>query len=115
MDLRRPITILRYHLRWERTSCYAPGRTERLRRLGRRYRVGGQRLDQRAIVVGFRTTLRTRRIDTSTQRPAWLVLLANVPVGVLGSLLEHPLRTLFAKPLAAGLFLTLNGVELGHR
>jgi undecaprenyl-diphosphatase len=64
------------------------------------------------IVTGFLTTLRTRRIETSTQRLAWLVVLATVPVGVLGLLLEHPLRTLFAKPLAAGLFLTLNGVVL---
>ncbi|MFI7004680.1 undecaprenyl-diphosphate phosphatase [Nocardia sp. NPDC050175] len=64
------------------------------------------------IVVGFLTTLRTRRIETSSQRLAWLVIVATVPVGVLGLLLEHPLRTLFAKPLAAGLFLTLNGVVL---
>ncbi|WP_405164350.1 undecaprenyl-diphosphate phosphatase [Nocardia sp. NBC_01499] len=64
------------------------------------------------IVVGFVTTLRTRRIETSSQRLAWLVIVATVPVGILGLLLEHPLRTLFAKPLAAGLFLTLNGVVL---
>ncbi|WP_330250435.1 undecaprenyl-diphosphate phosphatase [Nocardia sp. NBC_00565] len=64
------------------------------------------------IVTGFLTTLRTRRIETSSQRLAWLVIIATVPVGVLGLLLEHPLRTLFAKPLAAGLFLTLNGVVL---
>ncbi|MEV5838403.1 undecaprenyl-diphosphate phosphatase [Nocardia sp. NPDC052112] len=70
------------------------------------------RRDWVEIVVGLLTTLRTRRIETSTQRLAWLVLLATVPVGVLGLLLEHPLRTLFAKPLAAGLFLTLNGVVL---
>ncbi|MFD6157576.1 undecaprenyl-diphosphate phosphatase [Nocardia sp. NPDC060256] len=64
------------------------------------------------IIVGFLTTLRTRRIETSSQRLAWLVIVATVPVGILGLLLEHPLRTLFAKPLAAGLFLTLNGVVL---
>ncbi|MFI9510424.1 undecaprenyl-diphosphate phosphatase [Nocardia sp. NPDC052566] len=64
------------------------------------------------IITGFVTTLRTRRIETSSQRLAWLVLLATVPVGALGLLLEHPLRTLFAKPLAAGLFLTLNGAVL---
>ncbi|MEV4128383.1 undecaprenyl-diphosphate phosphatase [Nocardia sp. NPDC049707] len=70
------------------------------------------RRDWVEIVVGLLTTLRTRRIETSAQRLAWLVLLATVPVGVLGLLLEHPLRTLFAKPLAAGLFLTLNGIVL---
>ncbi|WP_167478031.1 undecaprenyl-diphosphate phosphatase [Nocardia arthritidis] len=64
------------------------------------------------IIVGFVTTLRTRRIETSSQRLAWLVILATVPVGVLGLALEHPLRTLFAKPLAASIFLTLNGFVL---
>jgi undecaprenyl-diphosphatase len=43
-----------------------------------------------------------------------LVLLAigSVPVGIAGVLLEHALRVLFAKPLAASIFLTLNGVIL---
>ncbi|RJO76416.1 undecaprenyl-diphosphate phosphatase [Nocardia panacis] len=64
------------------------------------------------IIVGFCTTLRTRRIETSSQRLAWLIILATVPVGVLGLALEHPLRTLFAKPVSAGIFLTLNGFVL---
>jgi undecaprenyl-diphosphatase len=64
------------------------------------------------IVVGFVETLRTRRIETSRQRLAWLLILATVPVGVLGLVLEKPLRTLFAKPVAAALFLTLNGLIL---
>jgi undecaprenyl-diphosphatase len=64
------------------------------------------------IIVGFVTTLRTRRIETSSQRLAWLIVLATVPVGILGLQLEHPLRTLFAKPLAAAIFLTLNGIVL---
>jgi len=58
------------------------------------------------------TTLRTRRIETSSQRLAWLIVLATIPVGVLGLLLEHPLRTLFATPIYASIFLTLNGVVL---
>jgi undecaprenyl-diphosphatase len=64
------------------------------------------------IVVGLVTSLRTRRIETSTQRLGWLIVIATIPVGLLGLVLEHPLRTLFAKPLAAGVFLTLNGVVL---
>lgn len=66
-----------------------------------------------AIVGGFVTSVRTRRIETSSQRLAWLIIAATIPVGVLGLLLEHPLRMLFAKPLAAAVFLTLNGVVLG--
>jgi undecaprenyl-diphosphatase len=64
------------------------------------------------IVIGFVETLRIRRIETSRQRLAWLLILATVPVGVLGLVLEKPLRTLFAKPVAAGVFLTLNGLIL---
>src|SRR5574340_289577 len=65
-----------------------------------------------AIIGGFIATLRTRKIETSTQRLAWLIVVATIPVGVLGLLLEHPLRTLFAKPLAAAVFLTINGLIL---
>lgn len=64
------------------------------------------------IVVAFFRTLGTRRIETSTERLAWLIIIATIPVGVLGLLLEHPLRTLFAKPLAAAIFLILNGLML---
>ncbi|NKY84676.1 undecaprenyl-diphosphate phosphatase [Nocardia veterana] len=68
--------------------------------------------DWRDIIVGFVTTLRTRRVETSAQRLAWLIVLATIPVGVLGLLLEHPLRTMFATPIYASVFLTLNGVVL---
>ncbi|WP_433684227.1 undecaprenyl-diphosphate phosphatase [Nocardia sp. CA-119907] len=65
-----------------------------------------------AIVAGFITTLRTRRLDTIPQRLAWLIVIATVPVGVLGPLLDHPLHALFAAPIYASIFLTLNGVVL---
>lgn len=43
-----------------------------------------------------------------------LVLLAvgSIPVGIVGALLESKLRVLFAKPLDAAIFLTINGVIL---
>jgi undecaprenyl-diphosphatase len=59
----------------------------------------------------FRSVLR-RRVETSTERLAWLIVVATVPVGILGLALEHEFRILFAKPLAAALFLTCNGVIL---
>ncbi|MEV5648682.1 undecaprenyl-diphosphate phosphatase [Nocardia sp. NPDC052254] len=68
--------------------------------------------DWRDIIIGFVTTLRTRRVETSSQRLAWLIVLATIPVGILGLLLEHPLRTMFATPIYASIFLTLNGVVL---
>ena len=70
------------------------------------------------IIRGFfsslRPTLAARRIvaEEPDQRLAWLIVLATIPVGITGLLLEHTFRTLFAKPLAAAIFLTLNGVIL---
>jgi undecaprenyl-diphosphatase len=64
------------------------------------------------IVKGLLTTLRTRRIETSTERLAWLLVIATIPVGITGIALEHTFRTLFAKPLAASIFLTINGLIL---
>ena len=64
------------------------------------------------IIVGFFRTLKNRRVETSTERLAWLIIIATIPVGILGLLLEHPLRTLFAKPLAAAVFLVINGLML---
>lgn len=70
------------------------------------------RSDWARIIRGFLTTLRTRRIETSAQRLAWLIVAATVPVGIIGLALEHTFRILFAKPLAAALFLTVNGMIL---
>ena len=55
----------------------------------------------------------SRRIESADQKLAWLLVVATVPVGAAGLLLEHPFRELFAKPLAAAIFLTINGVILG--
>jgi undecaprenyl-diphosphatase len=65
-----------------------------------------------AIAHAFFATLRKRRVETPTERLAWLIIVATIPVGILGLLLEHPLRTLFAKPLAASIFLMVNGCIL---
>jgi undecaprenyl-diphosphatase len=64
------------------------------------------------IVRGFVRSLRDRRIETTYERLAWLIVLATIPAGITGLLLEHFLRTLFAKPLAAAVFLTVNGLIL---
>jgi undecaprenyl-diphosphatase len=37
---------------------------------------------------------------------------ASIPTGILGILLEHKLRTLLAKPMAAAVFLAINGCVL---
>jgi undecaprenyl-diphosphatase len=70
------------------------------------------RSDWNRIIRAFFRTLRTRRLETPDERLAWLLIVATIPAGLTGILLEHSLRTLFAKPEAAAIFLTLNGVIL---
>ena len=64
------------------------------------------------IIRAFFTSLAKRRVQTPSERLAWLIIVATIPVGILGLLLEHPLRDLFAKPLAAAIFLIVNGFIL---
>jgi len=70
------------------------------------------------IIRGFLTSLRpsiaARRlvVRDDDERLAWLLVIATIPVGRTGVLLEHTFRTIFAKPLVAAGFLTVNGVVL---
>ena len=65
-----------------------------------------------AIIRGLFHSLRTRSIETSDERIAWLLIIATIPVGLTGFLFEHSFRTLFAKPEVAAVFLTVNGLIL---
>jgi undecaprenyl-diphosphatase len=65
-----------------------------------------------AITRAFFATLGKRRMDTPTERLAWLIIAATIPVGIFGILLEHAVRTALAKPLAASIFLMVNGCIL---
>ena len=65
-----------------------------------------------AIIRAFFRTLVTRRIETSTERLAWLIIVASIPVGIMGLLLEHTARTATAKPEIAAIFLVVNGFIL---
>ena len=64
------------------------------------------------IAGGFATSLRDRQVRTADQRLAWLIILATIPVGIAGLLLEHVFRTVLGKPIPAAIFLTVNGVIL---
>jgi undecaprenyl-diphosphatase len=68
--------------------------------------------DWLAIIKAFFATLRKRRADTPTERLAWLIITATIPVGILGLLLEKVVREALAKPLAAAIFLIVNGCIL---
>jgi undecaprenyl-diphosphatase len=65
-----------------------------------------------AIVKAFFATVKKRRIETPTERLAWLIICATIPVGILGLILEHTVRVALAKPLAAAIFLMVNGCIL---
>lgn len=64
------------------------------------------------LIGAFFSTLRTRRVESPDQRFIWLLIFATIPVGIVGLAFEHKLRVLFAKPLLASVFLTVNGVLL---
>jgi undecaprenyl-diphosphatase len=64
------------------------------------------------ILRGFVATLTNRRMDSPDGRLAWVLIVGTIPVGLTGLALEHFLRTIFAKPSAAAVFLMLNGVVL---
>jgi undecaprenyl-diphosphatase len=65
-----------------------------------------------AVIRAFFATLAKRRIETSTERLAWLIICATIPVGILGLAREHLIRDALAKPLAAAVFLMVNGCML---
>ena len=69
------------------------------------------------LIRGFVTSIVRRRIESADQRLAWLIVVATIPVGIVGLVLEHPFRVLFAKPAAAAIFLAVNGgiLILGER
>jgi undecaprenyl-diphosphatase len=61
------------------------------------------------IVRGFVTAAVSGRIATSDERLAFLLVVGTIPAGVIGFLLENPLKSLFAQPRTAALFLLVNG------
>jgi len=64
------------------------------------------------LVGGFVSSLRERRIATADQRLAWMIIMATIPVGIAGLLLEHAFRVYFSKPVPTAIFLALNGLML---
>jgi undecaprenyl-diphosphatase len=56
-----------------------------------------------------RSALRGRLSGAPAEREAWRVVVATVPAGLLGLLLEHPIRALFATPAVAAAALLVNG------
>src|SRR4051794_31374021 len=66
------------------------------------------------IVKGLGRSLRNREIaaDDTDAKLGWLLVVGTIPAGVLGLLLEHKLRAVFASATSASFFLMLNGLLL---
>jgi undecaprenyl pyrophosphate phosphatase UppP len=64
------------------------------------------------IVRGFFSSLRKRSITTPDERLAWMIILATIPVGIVGVALQKEFTKVFAKPELAAVFLAVNGVIL---
>ncbi|WP_236795969.1 undecaprenyl-diphosphate phosphatase [Amycolatopsis sp. GM8] len=64
------------------------------------------------IIRGLLTSIRDREIVNPDQRLAWLLVLATIPVGIGGVLLDSLVRDHLGKPIPAAIFLTLNGAVL---
>jgi len=70
--------------------------------------------DWMRILAGLGRSLRDRGIaeDDADAKLGWLLVIGTIPAGLLGLLLEHALRSLFASPRSAAIFLMLNGLML---
>ena len=64
------------------------------------------------IFWGFISSIRDRDVTTVDQKLAWMIILATIPVGVVGLFAEHEFRVIFAKPVRAAIFLIINGIIL---
>ncbi|HWK29228.1 MAG TPA: undecaprenyl-diphosphate phosphatase [Solirubrobacter sp.] len=70
--------------------------------------------DWMRILRGLGRTVRDRRLEPGDRdaRLGWLLVAGTIPAGILGLAFEHPLRSLFASPVAASIFLFGNGLLL---
>jgi undecaprenyl-diphosphatase len=74
------------------------------------------------IIAGFLSSLgHLARPEPGTSRwqfrsvdekLAWMIILATIPVGLVGLAFEHEFRVFFGKPIRAAIFLVINGVIL---
>jgi undecaprenyl-diphosphatase len=64
------------------------------------------------ILGGFTGSIRYRQVRTRDQKLAWMIILATIPVGLVGLVAEHAFRVVFGKPIYAAVFLMVNGVIL---
>ena len=66
------------------------------------------------IVRGLVRSIKIREVrpEDTDAKLGWMLVVGTIPAGVIGLLLEHPLRHLFASATSASLFLMVNGFLL---
>jgi undecaprenyl-diphosphatase len=64
------------------------------------------------IIGGFFSSIRHGRVETADEKLAWMIILATIPVGIVGLEFEHAFRVLFGQPIRAAIFLVVNGLIL---
>jgi len=70
--------------------------------------------DWARILKGVGRSLRDRGIDPddADAKLGWLLVVGTIPAGLLGLIFEHALRSVFASPQSAAIFLFCNGLML---
>jgi undecaprenyl-diphosphatase len=64
------------------------------------------------IIGGFFSSIIRREVRTTDQKLAWMLVIATIPVGLVGLVFEHEFRVIFGKPVRAAIFLIINGLIL---
>jgi undecaprenyl-diphosphatase len=64
------------------------------------------------IISGLITSIGRREVRTADQRLAWLLVIGTIPVGLVGLVGEHFVRTHLGKPVPTAIFLVVNGFIL---
>jgi undecaprenyl-diphosphatase len=64
------------------------------------------------IIRGFFSSIARWEVKKPDQKLAWMIVLATIPVGLVGVTFEHKFRVIFAVPSRAAIFLVANGIIL---
>lgn len=64
------------------------------------------------IIKGFFSSLKSRSLNSADAKLAWLLIVATIPAALIAVIFQNLLRTQFAKPLSAIVFIIINGFIL---
>ena len=64
------------------------------------------------VIALFRTAIKGKITNDKVENFAWKLVVATIPVGIIGILFESFVKKIFESPLIASIFLTINGIIL---